>query len=137
MRREFADGTYFLEDSMARQSEKDQADINKIMKRAEQSGIVPLVKRDGEFLDVSEVLDYRGARDQVRKAEEYFMSLPAESRAIFGNDAADFLDAVNDPFRFDELVEAGVIPKGEVRIPAEPVVVAPVGGAVAPVGGTA
>lgn len=114
MRREFADGTVCREEKITRDSEKDQADINKIMKRAEQQGIIPLSAREGQFLDLSQVGDFREAREAVRLANEYFMSLPAESRAVFDNDAAKLLDAVNDPAQLQLLEEAGIVPKAEV-----------------------
>jgi len=107
------------EEQLVRQSEASQADINKIVARFEKSGILPLTGREGLYLDVSEVGDYHSALEQVRKAEEYFGSLPASSRAMFDNDPAEFLDRVNDPESLELLVEAGVIPKGEVR-PIDP-----------------
>lgn len=123
MRREFADGTVCREESLTRQSEKDQADINVILRRAEKQGIMPLMRREGEYLDLSSVPDYREALDQVRVADEYFMSLPADSRAKFGNDAAAFLDAVNDPAQLQGLIDDGILPKGEVvPAPVAPVV---------------
>lgn len=102
-------------ESKTRQADLDASDINKIVKRFERDGIVPLSNREGLYLDVSEVPDYREAIEQVRRADEYFMSLPASSRAMFNNDPAEFLDKVNDPTQLDLLVEAGVIPKDEVK----------------------
>lgn len=108
-----------------RQSEADAADINKILKRFERSGILPLNDRQGLYLDVSEVGDYRSALDQVMKVNEYFKTLPAESRAMFDNDPAVFLDKVNGG-DLELLVKAGVVPKDEVK-PVEPAAPAPPG----------
>lgn len=102
-------------ESMTRQSDADAADINKIVSRFERSGVMPLTAREGRFLDVSEVGDYRSALEQVRRANEYFETLPASSRAMFGNDPAVFLDKVNDPAALQLLVDAGVVPKDEVK----------------------
>jgi len=114
-RRPFADGTVCSEASLARQSEADMADINKILKRAEKAGILPIREEPGEFIDVSEVGDYREAVERVRLMDEQFRQLPAEVRGHFSNDPAEFLDAVNDPARRGELEELGLLkPKPEV-----------------------
>lgn len=112
-------GTVNNEPSMTRQADKDSADINKIVKRFEREGIMPMERREGAYLDVSMVGDYREALEQVRLANEYFVTLPAASRAMFENDPAKLLDAVNDPDQLQLLVDAGVVPRDEVRI-AEP-----------------
>lgn len=133
-RRPFADGTLFdEEEGRTRQSEKDQADINKILARFEMSGILPLVSRPGEYLDLSAVPDYRSALDQVNFANEYFMSLPAEVRVEFGNDPAVFLDAVSNPTpeKLQLLYDSGVLVPPKAEAPAD------AGGAGAPPGGAA
>jgi hypothetical protein len=120
------------EEGKTRQSEADQADINKIIKRLDRDGILPLsafTQREGAFLDVSEVPDFASAMQQVDKARDYFMSLPATSRAMFDNDPAKLLDAVRREDSLQLLVDAGVIPANEVR----PAISVPVeGGAGAP-----
>lgn len=118
-------------ESKTRQADLDSSDINKIVKRFERDGVMPLTGREGIYMDVSEIGDYRSALEQVRKAEEYFETLPAESRAMFSNDPAEFLDKVNDPSQLELLVKAGVVPAGEVRVPEPPVA----GGSKEPTGG--
>ncbi len=108
------------EEPMTRQSEADQADINKILERFAKSGIVPIVERPGEFLDVSEIGDFRQALEQVSIAREYFGRLPADVRLRFDNDPAALLDAVNDAARHDELVKLGILEKGEPPAGSEP-----------------
>lgn len=112
--KEFAESSVAGE-SKTRQADLDASDINKIVKRFERDGIMPMGSREGVYLDVSEVGDYRSALEQVRRADEYFSELPAGSRAMFDNDPAKFLDVVNDPDQLDLLVKAGVIPKDEVK----------------------
>lgn len=111
---EFAESPVDKE-SKTRQADLEASDINKIVKRFERDGILPLAQREGAYLDVSEVPDYRAALEQVRKADEYFSMLPADSRAMFENDPAQFLDVVNDPTQLSLLVKAGVVPEGEVK----------------------
>lgn len=109
--------------SKCRQSELDATDINQIVERFERGG-VPLPVGENRFLDVSEVPDFRSALAQVQRANEYFAALPAKSRAMFQNDPAAFLDRVNNPHELQLLVDAGVIPADEVKVPEAPEVVA-------------
>lgn len=95
--------------SMARQSEAEGCDINKIMKRYEQTGVLPDAVRQGLFVDVSEMGDYRTAIEQVRSVDRYFASLPAATRAEFENNPAVFLDFAADPGNEARLRELGII----------------------------
>lgn len=104
--------------SLARQSEKDAADVNKIVARFEKTGLLPQVDVIGEYLDVSEVGDYREALDRVERANRVFMQMPAKARARFDNDPARFVDEVQW-LRPEELVELG--------LREAPIVVPPVG----------
>lgn len=111
-------GTKNEEPSLTRQSEADQADINKILKRFESTGILPVDQREGMFIDVSTAPDYRTALDRINTINRSFMEMPAEVRAKFDNDPAVLLDAVGDPERQAELVELGILPKPAVKEPA-------------------
>lgn len=101
--------------SKTRQSDLASTDINNIVARYERAGL-PLPTEESRFLDVSELPDFRSVLDQMNRATEYFMQLPAKSRAMFDNDVTIFLDRVNDPAQLELLVEAGVIPKDEVKV---------------------
>lgn len=97
------------------QSDADSTDINKIVARFARDGILPIGQsREGLFIDVTRVPDFRGALEQVRHASEYFQTLPAESRAIFRNDPAEFMDAIKDNSRLEDLIKAGVVSEDEV-----------------------
>lgn len=104
------------------QADLDSTDINKIVERFAKQGIVPLANREGAYLDVTEVPDYRGAAEQVRLANEYFERLPASSRAIFHNSPAEFMDAVKDDSRIDDLLKAGVLVEDDIVEVVPPVV---------------
>lgn len=110
--------------SMTRQSDLAASDINNIVKRYMREGVLPYSPRQGGYLDVSEVGDYRSAVEQVRAVEKFFGNLPAELRAKFKNDPAEFLDAVNDPDQLELLMAEGVLaPEAEEPVetpPAEP-----------------
>lgn len=111
------------------QSEAAQADINKILKRFESSGILPVTGREGMFLDTTEIADFGQQVLRVAQAKDYFDRLPAEVRSEFNNDVVVFMGVVANPSPtdIDRLVEIGVYDRESV----------PEGGAGAPPSGAA
>lgn len=105
------------EEGRAKQSEFRGTDINVIVKQYAQTGLLPQVA-PGMFLDVSAVRDYREALEEVRLAEDFFKSLPADIRSEFANDPAAFLDFASDPANRGRLQELKLVPKDDA--PAEP-----------------
>lgn len=82
----------------AKQSMKDECDINLILDRYRRTGAVAhLAKGVPTFLDVSELTDYRQALEVGRQADSFFSSMPAKVRALFGNDVANYVEALQDP----------------------------------------
>jgi len=83
----------------------DACDVNKIVSRFQRTGVLTHLARGvPQFLDVSEVGDYRTALENARAAEKYFMSLPAKVRAKFDNDPLRYLEVLQDP-KGQELLE--------------------------------
>lgn len=93
-----------------RQSEKDACDVNKIVARYDQTGLIERDHRELIYADVSSVGDYREAVERVRRAEEMFMDIPARVRGRFSNDPAAFLDFATNPENHPEMVEMGLLP---------------------------
>lgn len=105
--------------SLAVQSQKDDADINVIMKRFGVTGVVPAVALPPEFGDFSSTLDFRECMDIMNAAERSFMSLHADVRARFLNDPVRFADFASDPKNIDELRKLGLAPEKIVEpVPA-------------------
>lgn len=77
--------------SLAVQSEKDDADINVIVKRFGITGHLPQGMVPPSFQDFTEVFDFRSAIEAVREAEGKFMQLPADVRSRFRNDPQEFV----------------------------------------------
>lgn len=98
-----------FEKSRTRQSEAAACDINNIMRRYEQTGVLPVDGREAFYADVSQMGDYRTALEQVRLANEAFLELPAGLRRRFDNDPAAFLDFTSDPANRKEMQELGLI----------------------------
>lgn len=84
-------------ESRTKQSMKDECDVNLIVSRFQRDGVLTHMRKHGspQYLDVSEVQDYRTAIETVRAGEEFFMTLPAKVRERFSNDPAEFVDAVS------------------------------------------
>lgn len=94
-------------------------DINFIMRKYKKTGLIDHVaKYSGSYGDFSAVQDLQSALEQVRKAEEMFMSLPAQVRRSFGNDPQEFLGALQDPTRIETFYELGLATRPK-KAPAE------------------
>jgi len=101
----------FSEPSMAKQSFKDECDINNIMARFEKTGLVDHVNtHQGDYGDFTGAWDYHSSYNQILAAQAAFESLPAKMRARFGNQPGQFLEFVDDPENEDEMREMGLIP---------------------------
>jgi len=111
--------------SLTRQEFKDECDLELTIKRFSRTdeGRQALAKAQGfiggRFEDVSDIPDYRTALDQVQRAKEAFERLPAMLRKRFDNDAALFLDFVDNPANLDELISLGLA-KPKVESPEVP-----------------
>lgn len=102
--------------SLAIQSQKEDADINTIVRRFGVTGELPVSQRVPLQVDVDELLDYRQCMDFVRMADASFASLPAEVRNKFENNAAAFVAFASDRENLPQLREWGLA----APVPAEP-----------------
>lgn len=104
---------------MAKQSMKEECDINVIVSRFDRTGALSHVAKGvPSFADVSEVTDYRSVLEFGRSADEYFAGLPAKVRARFGNDVARYVEALMSPDAASELAEVVREVYGDRRKPA-------------------
>lgn len=105
----------------AKQSFKDDCDINTILRRHRAGAVISHVNENqGRFADVSGISDYRESIERVRAANDFFMGLPALLRARFDNDPAYFLDFIADPLNESDLREWGLMPALEEAPPEPP-----------------
>lgn len=94
------------------QSQKDEADINVIVRRFGITGQLPQNVRVPSYQDFSEVFDFRSAMGVVAAAQQSFMMMPADVRARFGNDPHRFVEYASKEENLDEMRKMGLaIPK--------------------------
>lgn len=101
-----------------RQSDADAADINKIVARFDFSALAAEFEARRQLgeapwlgVDVSSIPDFQTAVNYVRDMEEYFMRLPADIRAKFGNKPEGLIDAYGKEEYASVFREMGVLPE--------------------------
>lgn len=77
---------------MADQSQVKDADINTIVARFLQKGIVPQLNTKGIFADTTQFPDLQAATNAIIEAENIFMTLPSFLRENFRNNPQMFFE---------------------------------------------
>lgn len=97
------------DEDQAKQSFKDECDINEIVRRFGLGEGLPENFRmpvSGDFTGVS---DFKSAMDLVADAQSMFMELPGELRARFRNDPQELMAFLEDGKNRDEALELGLV----------------------------
>lgn len=116
-------GTINDEPSLTQQSYLQESDINHIMKRYTQTGLLPPgTAQAGHYGDFSTVTDYMTAIHLVENAQAQLDQLPAEARLRFLNDPYELLDMVDrarqgDANALTELTSLGLLQKEQPVAP--------------------
>lgn len=97
------------------QSEKDNADINVIVRRFGVGAQMQTPAKLPSYGDYNGVSDFQTAMNIVREAREKFMELPASIRKRFGNDPQAYLEYVSNKDNIDEMVKMGLAVKKPVK----------------------
>ena len=118
------------EPGLTEQSHKAECDVNTILAKFRQNGLVDhVLDVGGQYGDYSGAVDFHTALNQVREATEMFMTLPADLRKEFDNDPGAFLEWTESATE-EDLREKGLLPEPTVQppseAPAEPVAADPV-----------
>ena len=112
-------GVKFTQPSVTLQSFKDDADINCIIARYENTGVlvdpsVP-VSRTPNFGDFSDLPTYQEAQNVIIAAKNAFDSLASKIRERFNNDPAAYFDFVRSLQKgseaYDEAIRLGIVNK--------------------------
>lgn len=116
--------------SLTQQHYTSDADINVLMERmgVTKEDRIPVVPISNTILDFSDPIDFREANDRIVRAKDYFMDLPAKTRARFNNDPSQMLDFVMNPANLEESRKMGFLQKPAPEPPPAPT--PPTGGGV-------
>lgn len=110
--------------SKAVQSEKENCDINVIVKRFGVTGVVPGTVRPLSYENYEDVFDFQSAMNAVRSADETFAALPADLRRRFANNPQLYLEFCSKAENLPEMRRLGMaLPEPEK--PAEPAELVP------------
>lgn len=98
--------------SLTQQCFKDECDINNIIARYEQTGLIgdgSLSSREPMFGDYSDIPDFQAVRNLMAKGVEIFESLPSRVRQMFDNDVALYCEYIANRNNLDEACELGLV----------------------------
>lgn len=92
-------------DGRTKQAFADDADINKILQRAQKTGTMShLQKYETSYGDFSN-FDFETAQNNIIRGNQIFADLPSEVRSEFNQNASKFFAFVNDPNNSDRLAQ--------------------------------
>ena len=96
-------------DGRTQQHQKDECDINLIIKRHTPEQIALMAtQNEGQYGDATSV-DYHAAQNIIANANTMFNDLPSELRNQFNNDPASFLDFTSNEANHAEMREMGIM----------------------------
>lgn len=98
--------------SYTMQSHRDSTDINKIMAKYVNRGVIDHINQNEPEYGFATECDFREAMELIIKAQDMFDDLPSEVRLKFQNDPAEFLGFVENPDNIDELRSMGLVEDG-------------------------
>lgn len=104
------------EESMTQQDDKDEADINIIMKKYGGKQF-PQLQLEPLYGDFTEIGDYRSMVEKINEANEAFNNVPAEIRKRFGYDPQEFIDFIKNPDNLAEMRKLGLAEPEKVPPP--------------------
>jgi len=102
--------------SRCKQSFRDDANINTILKRYQKTGMYHepgkvRAPRQAQFGDFSDLYDLAETLKRSNEANARFMALPATTRAKFENNVSNLLDFIHDPKNLEEAINLKLIPE--------------------------
>lgn len=98
-----------LDESLAVQSEAEEADINTIVKRFGLGVPLPTGVVMPVYGDFTGISDYQSALNLINQANDGFMSFPADVRARFDNNPANMIAFLENDANRDEASKLGLL----------------------------
>lgn len=99
------------DEGVAKQSFKDECDINNIVAKFLKTGQLPENVRMPQSGDFTGITDFQTAMNMVIEAQDAFMAFPAEVRARFANDPQRMMDFLGDENNREEAIKLGLVEK--------------------------
>lgn len=99
----------FTKPSLTKQSFADEVDINNIMARFTQTGVIDHVNSADPNFGYAPSSDFRESLELVKNAHESFADLPAGIRRKFNNDPEQFLAFVEVPENRPQMASMGLL----------------------------
>lgn len=100
-----------LDKSRANQHQKDETDINQIVRRMTADQVFNRFVFDenqDNIIDVSEISDYHESMNKITQAQQQFDRLPVQIRKKFHHDPAYFVSYCSDPSNLEEMKKLGL-----------------------------
>ena len=95
-------------ESMTEQSHKEECDIHNILRKFEKTKMITHVSQHaGTYGDYVNAADFQTAQNVIAEARSMFETVPAHIRELFSNDAAEFLDFIQNDENREEMEELG------------------------------
>lgn len=91
------------------QNQKDEADINTIVRRFGVTGQLPTNVVAPQYGDFTAVTDYQSALNAINSANLAFLAMPPEIRKRFDHDPAQFVEFCCDPKNKEEMKKLGLV----------------------------
>ncbi|AXH74136.1 MAG: internal scaffolding protein [Microviridae sp.] len=106
--------------SMAKQSFKEECDVNTIVRRFGLTGQLPENVRMPTYQDFEGPFDFQGAMNAIVAARESFQAVPADVRYRFHNDPEEFVAFCSDRANLEEARKMGLVPPEELKVEPKP-----------------
>lgn len=105
-----------------KQSFKEEADINNIVKKhgraAIQQQAALSIKQYGDYTEINE---YQESLDLINTSNENFNKLPADVRKEFNNNAGEFLEFATNPDNAEKMYDLGIAKRPIEEPKSEPI----------------
>lgn len=101
----------FPAESRTQQHFREQTDINKIMSKAEKTGMIPVNRMNPKYGDFSDGRTYHESMVRISEIEQEFDKMPAEIKKRFSQNPAEIIDFLSKEENREEAIELGLIEK--------------------------
>lgn len=95
--------------SMTQQQFAQECDINYIVKRAQRTGVIPVVSTQEMIFGTLDEDTFKQRMDKMAEIKSYFDGLPAEIRLHYQNSVNEFIAAMNTEEGIEEGRKLGII----------------------------